>query len=389
MATRQRHRSAAAQEIAGLDAVAALRHARWVARLSQRDLARRAGVSQSLVARIEARRVDPPVGQMQRLLGLCGMRWEFQLVAGGATPAVARARNVMVQKRARARDDAAAARRMHENAAARDTAVSAAVAFMTVRERRQRCRAARLAERAIQAALFAELVSTDDTEARRWTIDDAAASIKRLKSVVQRHEMPLVERLAAAVGDDAHSIALLHVLATLAPWAASPPVALTGAIARVVWSPSYRLRTDPVVELAALRGPREAQEFMARAGAVSIGRRMFLLGKLRIRLLPTAPQSTSLVQCNRGRPARAVPVARPESRPGAGCDRHSVRAALASAGRDGRGRRRPPYHETWDGAVRPWWVEPGWPVEPGQWSRRAMGALSDDIGASAFPEIGT
>ena len=102
----RRHRSAGARELAGLDVVAALRHARRVARLSQRDLARRAGVSQSLVARIEARRVDPPVGVMRRLLGLCGMRWELQLHSAGVTPAASRARQTMIREQARHRGDA-------------------------------------------------------------------------------------------------------------------------------------------------------------------------------------------------------------------------------------------------------------------------------------------
>ncbi|MGB9376575.1 MAG: helix-turn-helix domain-containing protein, partial [Mycobacteriales bacterium] len=95
--------------------MAALRHGRRVARLSQRDLARRAGVSQSLIARIEARRVDPPVGEMQRLLGLCGLRWELQLVAGGATAAERRSRSALVRQRARRRGDAGVFRRMAEN----------------------------------------------------------------------------------------------------------------------------------------------------------------------------------------------------------------------------------------------------------------------------------
>lgn len=336
--------------------MAPLRHARRVARLSQRDLARRAGVSQSLVARIESRRVDPPVGQMQLLLGLCGMRWELQLVGGGVTPALGSARNTLVQRRARRRDDASAGRRMRENAAARDMAISLADEWVTGREIRRRCKEARLAERAAQAGIYAALVSADDDEARGWVSVDAKASQAVCSAAIRLFEVSLVDRLPAILGDP-ESTELRELLTALADEWACPRVALTGSLARAVWSPSYRLPARPVVELAPLRGRREAHEFLAGVRAVPCGEpRMFRLGRLRLRLLPTAPQSTSLVLVRFGKVRPAVPVARPESRPGAACDRHAVRAALAAAGRDRRGRRHPPYHETWDGAVRPWWV---------------------------------
>lgn len=41
--------------------------------LSQRELARRAGVPQSTVGRIEAGLLDPRIGTVERLLRACGM----------------------------------------------------------------------------------------------------------------------------------------------------------------------------------------------------------------------------------------------------------------------------------------------------------------------------
>lgn len=352
--------------------MAALRHARRVARLSQRDLARRAGVSQSLVARIESRRVDPPVGQMQRLLGLCGMRWELQLVGGGVTPSAGAGRNALVQQRARRRENASAARRMQENAAARKMATSLADAWVTGREIRRRCKEARLAERAAQAALFAALVSADDDEARGWVVADARASQEVSSAAVRQFEVPIIDRLPAALVDP-EAADLRDLLFALADDWACPRVALTGCLARAVWSPSRRLPPHPIVDLAPLRGGQEAVEFMAGVRATRCGgAQMFRLGSLRLRLLATAPQSTSLVAVRFEKRVSAIPVARPESRPGAACHRHAVRAALAAAGRDRRGRRHPPYHETWDGAVRPWWV---WPARL--------------VGADAFGEAST
>lgn len=56
-----------------MDTATALRTARKVARLSQRELARRAGVPQPTVARIEARAVSPRVATLDRLLAVCGV----------------------------------------------------------------------------------------------------------------------------------------------------------------------------------------------------------------------------------------------------------------------------------------------------------------------------
>jgi transcriptional regulator with XRE-family HTH domain len=50
-----------------------LTRARHVAGISQRELARRAGVPQSTVGRIEAGLLDPRIGTVERLLRACGM----------------------------------------------------------------------------------------------------------------------------------------------------------------------------------------------------------------------------------------------------------------------------------------------------------------------------
>jgi transcriptional regulator with XRE-family HTH domain len=54
------------------EAAALLRYARRRASLTQRDLAERAGVPQSTVARIESSAVDPSVSLLSRLLRACG-----------------------------------------------------------------------------------------------------------------------------------------------------------------------------------------------------------------------------------------------------------------------------------------------------------------------------
>ncbi|MGB9376807.1 MAG: hypothetical protein WCB04_04755, partial [Mycobacteriales bacterium] len=294
---------------------------------------------------------------MQRLLALCGLRWELQLVTGGATAAERRSRSALVQQRARRRGDASVFRRMAENAAARDTAASLESAPVSGREVRRRCRAARLDERAFQAANFAALVTSDDEEARDWLVRDESASIELSMSALQWWAPPMTERLPQAMRGPAEG-GLRGLLAAMShewPW---PSLALTGWLARAVWSPPPPMARPKEVQLACLRGDGPAEAFMASIGASPAGPRRFELGALRIRLLPGAPQATSLVQSRPGLPVRGVATARPESRPGAECDRHAVRAALAGASRDRRGRRRPPYHETWDGAVKPWWVKP-------------------------------
>lgn len=54
----------------------ALRYARKKAGLSQRELARKVGVPQSTVGRIEAGLVDPQAGTLTRLLRTCGFDLE-------------------------------------------------------------------------------------------------------------------------------------------------------------------------------------------------------------------------------------------------------------------------------------------------------------------------
>lgn len=56
-----------------MDAGLELRTARRAAKLSQRDLAERAGVPQPTVARIESRAVSPRVETLDRLLAACGL----------------------------------------------------------------------------------------------------------------------------------------------------------------------------------------------------------------------------------------------------------------------------------------------------------------------------
>ncbi len=54
-----------------------LRKARLQQGLTQRDLAARAGTTQSSISRIEADAVSPTVGTLERLLGLMGVRLEL------------------------------------------------------------------------------------------------------------------------------------------------------------------------------------------------------------------------------------------------------------------------------------------------------------------------
>lgn len=351
-----RHRSAGASEIAGLDAVAALRHGRRVARLSQRDLARRAGVSQSFVARIEARRVDPPVGVMQRLLGFCGLRWELRLAIVGDTTAATVRRAAAVRESANRRWEGASTRTSAENAAARGTAVRLESTLLTTRKKRECVREARLAERVTQAQVYAAIVRLEDEWADRWTLSDAANSARKFHRYLEYCRIPLAERLVDRIGPHGAED-LNRLLEALAASWAYPPAALSGWIARAVWSPGRPRCSRAAVELAALGRKGDARSFLIALGAHAGGNHgNFDLGHVVIRLRATSPLSTSLVRWRPGRPARAIVVARPETSPGPPADRHSIRAVLESAGRDARGRRRAPYHEAWDAAAVPWWL---------------------------------
>jgi transcriptional regulator with XRE-family HTH domain len=59
-------------------ASAALRYARRKANLSQRELGRRAGVTQATISRIEEGRISPRFDTLERLLGACG--FELQVI---------------------------------------------------------------------------------------------------------------------------------------------------------------------------------------------------------------------------------------------------------------------------------------------------------------------
>jgi transcriptional regulator with XRE-family HTH domain len=55
-----------------MDAAILLQEARRAAGLTQRELARRAGVAQPAISRIERGRLSPRVGTLDRLLRVCG-----------------------------------------------------------------------------------------------------------------------------------------------------------------------------------------------------------------------------------------------------------------------------------------------------------------------------
>jgi len=59
-----------------------LRYARLSAGLSQRDLARRSGVPQPAIARIESGKTAPRADTLERLLEACGARLELGPPAG-------------------------------------------------------------------------------------------------------------------------------------------------------------------------------------------------------------------------------------------------------------------------------------------------------------------
>lgn len=358
--TEQLHRSAGAREVGGLDVVAALRHGRRIARLSQRDLARRAGVSQSSIARIEARRVDPPVGLMQRLLGLCCLTWDLRVTPAGATPARARAGALDVRELARRRAEVSAAgRRASENAAARAMAGAVAGAMLTFRERRAEVKAARLAERASQVAAAADLVRHDDNRTRQWLAEDLTTAERLLGRRCGRLQIPLADRLPGQLARCAQDD-VLRLLEDLSDWCSHPPVALTGSTARAVWTPAPVKPSEIDVDLAPLGSRERALDYLRELGAVrDSGRDMFDLARLTLRLRQAPPPSTALVRWRPGSNSQALAVARPEGPPGIGVGRHDMRAVLESARRDGRGRRYPPYQEVMDNVVAPVWFEPG------------------------------
>ena len=65
--------------MAGMTPGEILKDARTRGRLTQRELARRAGTSQSVVARIEAGLTDPSSGTLERLLAAAGFEIRTEL----------------------------------------------------------------------------------------------------------------------------------------------------------------------------------------------------------------------------------------------------------------------------------------------------------------------
>ena len=60
-----------------MDARSLLRHARDKSRLSQRELGRRAGISQTTISLIEDGKTSPRFETLDRLLGVCGFELEI------------------------------------------------------------------------------------------------------------------------------------------------------------------------------------------------------------------------------------------------------------------------------------------------------------------------
>jgi predicted transcriptional regulator len=58
--------------------------------MSQRELAVRAGIPQSTVARIESGVVSPRLRTFERLLGLCGFKLALSMIGGGIDQTVMR-----------------------------------------------------------------------------------------------------------------------------------------------------------------------------------------------------------------------------------------------------------------------------------------------------------
>jgi transcriptional regulator with XRE-family HTH domain len=65
-----------------VDAGDLLRYARGKARLSQRELGRRAGISQTTISLIEDGKTSPRFGTLDRLLDICGFELEIVPRAG-------------------------------------------------------------------------------------------------------------------------------------------------------------------------------------------------------------------------------------------------------------------------------------------------------------------
>ncbi len=65
-----------------MNAAFTLRTARRGSGLTQRDLARRTGVAQPTIARIEGGLVDPRISTLERLLGACGTALRAERIAG-------------------------------------------------------------------------------------------------------------------------------------------------------------------------------------------------------------------------------------------------------------------------------------------------------------------
>ena len=59
-----------------------LRYARRAAGLSQRELARRSGIAQPAISRIESGRAVPRVDSLGRLLEACGLRLDIRPLGG-------------------------------------------------------------------------------------------------------------------------------------------------------------------------------------------------------------------------------------------------------------------------------------------------------------------
>ncbi|MGB9376470.1 MAG: helix-turn-helix domain-containing protein, partial [Mycobacteriales bacterium] len=333
--------------------------------LSQRDLARRAEVSQSMIARIEARRVDPPVGLVQRLLACCGMRWDLRLAPCCATPRRAATGVARVRASAARRADAAGGRRMMENAAARQAADSLVDSLLSVRERRSEIRLARLAERARQAAAYAALINSDDNATRAWVRGDESACRRLFEASVQNLSVPpiaqLPERIAGHLGQVEIDVVRSLFEQMSLQWA-HPALAVTGVTARALWSSLPQRHHGVDVVVAPMRGHGAAIALLMKSGAAPRpGGTLFELAgvRVRVRLRARPPVAASLVRWRPDGPFKALAVDRPEWLADAAVDRHAIRAVLATAHRDGRGRRLPPYHESFGIAVRPRVFEPG------------------------------